>query len=83
MQINAIKKDDSVPVCHPGVELGANFMSISHRRHFFEVAFAWELTKATIHLPLVRLQGKGWLVTCATSGERKSTTSERKYLPRE
>ena len=29
----------------------------SHRCHLFEVAFVWELTKETIHLPLVCLQG--------------------------
>ena len=32
-------------------------MSISHRCHLFEVAFVWELTKETIHLPLDYLQG--------------------------
>ena len=41
----------------PGVELRANQKSISHRCHFFEVAFVWELTKGTIHLPLGCLQG--------------------------
>ena len=30
---------------HPGVELRKNLKSISHRRHLFEVAFVWELTK--------------------------------------
>jgi len=39
-------------VYHPGVEWRANFKSISHRCHLFEVAFAWELTEETIHLPL-------------------------------
>ena len=42
---------------HPGVELRANIKSISHRCHLFEVAFVWELTKETIHLPLGCLQG--------------------------
>jgi len=42
---------------HPGVELRANLKSISHRCHLEEVAFVWELTKETIHLPLGRLQG--------------------------
>jgi len=42
---------------HPGVELRANLKSISHRCHLFEVAFAWGLTKETIHLPLGCLQG--------------------------
>jgi len=37
---------------HPGVELRADLKSISHRCHLFEVAFVWELTKETIHLPL-------------------------------
>ena len=32
-------------------------MSISHRYHLEEVAFVWELTKETIHLPLGCLQG--------------------------
>jgi len=42
---------------HPGVELRANLKSISHRCHLFEVAFVWELTKESIHLPLGCLQG--------------------------
>jgi hypothetical protein len=43
---------------HPGVELRANILElISHRFHLFEVAFAWELTKETMHLPLGCLQG--------------------------
>ena len=42
---------------HPGVELRANRKSISHRCHLFEVAFVWELTAETIHLPLGCLQG--------------------------
>ena len=42
---------------HPEVELRANLKSISHRCHLFEVAFVWELTKETIHLPLGCLQG--------------------------
>ena len=40
-----------------GVELRANRESISHIFHFFKVAFVWELTKETIHLPLGCLQG--------------------------
>ena len=36
---------------HPGVELRVNLKSISHRCHFFEVAFVWELTKGAIYLP--------------------------------
>jgi hypothetical protein len=42
---------------HPGVVLRANLKPISHRCHLFEVAFAWELTKETFHLPLGCLQG--------------------------
>ena len=42
---------------HPGFELRANLSSISHKCHLFEVAFVWELTKETIHLPLGCLQG--------------------------
>ena len=42
---------------HPGVELRANLKSMSHRCHLFEVAFLWELTQETIHLPLGCLQG--------------------------
>jgi len=30
---------------------------MSHRCHLFEMAFVWELTKETIHLPLGCLQG--------------------------
>jgi len=43
--------------CHPGVELRANLEAISHKCHLFEVAFVWELTQGTIHLPLSCLQG--------------------------
>ena len=39
----------------------ANLKSISHRCHLFEVAFVWELTKETIHLPLGCLQGGVYL----------------------
>ena len=42
---------------HPGVELRANLESTSHRCYLEEVAFVWELTKETIVLPLVCLQG--------------------------
>ena len=44
-------------VYHPGVESRANVESVSHRCHLFEIAFVWELTKETIHLPLGCLQG--------------------------
>ena len=42
---------------HPGGNPGANLKSISDRCHPILVAFAWELTKETIHLPLGCLQG--------------------------
>ena len=42
---------------HPGGNLGANLKSISHRCHPILVAFVWELTKETVHLPLGCLQG--------------------------
>ena len=45
-------------VNHPVVELRANLKSISHRCQLFDVAFVWELTKETIHLPLGCLQGE-------------------------
>ena len=47
----------SIDAPHPGEEMRANLKSISHRCHLFEVAFVWELTKETIHLPLGCLQG--------------------------
>ena len=42
---------------HPKVGLRENLRSISHRCHLFGVAFVWELTEETIHLPLSCLQG--------------------------
>ena len=44
----------------PGGNPGANLKSISHRCCLREVAFEWELTKETIHLPLGCLQGDGY-----------------------
>ena len=41
---------------HPGVELRANLSQSPTD----EVAFVWELTKETIQLPLVCLQGGQW-----------------------
>ena len=41
---------------HPGSNPGANLKSISHRCHPILVAFVWELTKETTHLPLGCLQ---------------------------
>ena len=60
--------DEWILEIHPGVELRANLKSMSHKCHLevksishrcylFEVAFVWELTKETIHLPLGCLQG--------------------------
>ena len=42
---------------HPGGNPGANLKSISHRCHPILVAFVWELTEETIHLPLGCLEG--------------------------
>ena len=42
---------------HPGGNPEANLKSISHRCHPILVAFVWELTKETIHLPQGCLQG--------------------------
>ena len=42
---------------HPGGNPGANLGSISHRCHPILVAFVWELTEASINLPLGCLQG--------------------------
>ena len=53
---------------HPGGNPWANLKSISHRCHLFEVAFVWELTKETIHLPLGCLQGGGELIKMRHSG---------------
>ena len=51
-----------------GVDLRANLKSISHRCHFFDVAFVWELTKETIHLPVGCLQS-GDHMNAAGAGE--------------
>jgi len=42
----------NVVTIHPGGNPGANLKSISHRCHPILVAFVWELTEETIHLPL-------------------------------
>ena len=42
---------------HPDGNPEANLKSISHRCYLREAAFQWELTKATIDLPLGCLQG--------------------------
>ena len=52
----------------PGVELRAKLKSISHRCHLFEVAFVWELTKETIHLPLDYQGGIGSFLLAPANG---------------
>ena len=42
---------------HPGGNPEENLKPISHRCHPILVAFVWELSKETIHLPLGCLQG--------------------------
>ena len=42
---------------HPGDSPRANFKAISYGYYLILVAFAWELTKETIYLPLGCLQG--------------------------
>ena len=54
-QLKARAQTAKVP--HPGDNPGANLKSIFHRCHLMLVAFVWELTKETIHLPLGCLQG--------------------------
>ena len=54
-------------VTHPGGDPGANRKSISHRSHRFEVAFVWELSEETFHLPQGCLQGG-----CPTKPKRAS-----------
>ena len=44
--------------CHLGLESRAYLKSIFYRCHLLVVAFVWELTKETIHLPLGCLQGR-------------------------
>ena len=56
-QAHIAELEKNLKVHHPGVNLRANHKSISHRCHLFEVEFEWDLTKATIHLPLGCLHG--------------------------
>ena len=42
---------------HPGGNPGTNLNSMSHRYQVRQVAFDWELTKETMYLPQVCLQG--------------------------
>ena len=51
------------PPSHPGGNPGANLKVISHRCYARELAFEWELTNETIHLPLGCLQG-GFQLAC-------------------
>jgi hypothetical protein len=60
-----------IPHNHPGGNPGANLESISHKCYLQEVAFEWELTKETIHLPLGCLQGG---VSSKRSGATRSAT---------
>ena len=48
-----------VRVHHPRGNPGANLKAISHRCYLREVAFEWELTKETAHLPLELSAGWG------------------------
>ena len=64
---------------HPGVELRANLKRISHRCLLFEVAFVWELSKETIHLPLGCLQG-GLPARCSPQGLMSLQVSSDSHL---
>ena len=59
---------------HPGSNPGENLKSISHRCHPILVAFVWELSKETIHLPLGCLQGGAQAAhRLACGGQRRSS----------
>ena len=60
-------------LCHPGGNPGANLKSMSLRCHPILVAFVWELTKETIHLPLGCPQGGSRQVR-GGRGHRAETT---------
>ena len=62
---------DPVLTPHPGGNPGGNLKSISQKCYLREVAFEWELTKETIHLPLGCLQGG---VSSKRSGATRSAT---------
>ena len=65
---------------HPGVELRANLKSTPHRCHLFEVAFVWELTKETIHLPLGCLRvGRALPHRCSSSSRFIPPTPQSPY----
>ena len=75
-------------VRHPGGNPEGDPKSISHRCHPILVAFVWELTKETIHLPLGCLQGGqdqcGTILCCLLGGcscarhtHRTRSSSER------
>ena len=61
--IDAAVAAEFAQVLHPGGNPGANFKSISHRCHLFEVAFPLELTKENTPLPLCCLHG-GFFLCC-------------------
>ena len=72
------RKEDTVYFClsHPGVELRAkraNLKSISHRYYLFEVAFVWESTNETIHLPLGCLDKQFEAAEAAPGGRTADT----------
>ena len=68
---------------HPGVNLRANLQSTSHRCYPILVAFADELTKETIHLPLGCLQGgvQGYLSQCGAQGGRSTCSTPATCSP--
>ena len=61
-----------------------NLESISHKCHLFEVAFVWELTEETIHLPLGWLQGgyQGGIRFEQAAHQNKNTTSDQPCMGR-
>ena len=82
-------KKTSFQVNHPGGNPGANLKSISHRCHPILVAFVWELTRETIHLPLGCLQGGrtesvrwklGW-PSCWSRGARPRISTTVSHSP--
>ena len=55
--VQIVKPRLEPPLPHPRGNPGANLQSLSNRCHPILVAFAWDLTKTTINLPLGCLQG--------------------------
>ena len=66
-------------VNHPGGNPGENIKSDSHRCYLREVAFVWELTKETIHLPL-RVSGNAKLLPSAACLPESVSVSVRVRL---